>query len=186
MKIRIKNNQNIKHGGDVVSLINKLPFEFHLPGHNYTGPGTNLELNIEKGLKPINDVDKAALKHDLEYSENKDLEKRHIADRDMINSISKNPSLEAKFVSSIMSIKEKLGLGLNENDIEKRFKEFLEDKKHKKIIVKPKDDQIRLSLESLYKLHTFIKNDLILFQPEDCYDYEIHKKNNSEYYQFFK
>ena len=24
------------------SLVNKLPFEMHLPGHNFTGPGTKL------------------------------------------------------------------------------------------------------------------------------------------------
>ena len=23
------------------TLVNKLPFEMHLPGHNFTGPGTN-------------------------------------------------------------------------------------------------------------------------------------------------
>ena len=31
------------HGGSFLnSLVNKLPFEIHLPGHNFTGPGTKL------------------------------------------------------------------------------------------------------------------------------------------------
>ena len=29
-------------------LVNKLPFEMHLPGHTFTGPGTKLN----KGLNP--------------------------------------------------------------------------------------------------------------------------------------
>ena len=28
-------------GSFLNSLVNKLPFEMHLPGHNFTGPGTN-------------------------------------------------------------------------------------------------------------------------------------------------
>ena len=35
------------------TLVNKLPFEFHLPGHNFTGPGTRLDrrLNPDDTLK---------------------------------------------------------------------------------------------------------------------------------------
>ena len=29
--------------------INKPPFELHLPGHNFTGPGTKLDKKIECG-----------------------------------------------------------------------------------------------------------------------------------------
>ena len=28
-------------GSFLNTLVNKLPFEMHLPGHNFTGPGTN-------------------------------------------------------------------------------------------------------------------------------------------------
>ena len=29
-------------GSFLNTLVNKLPFEIHLPGHNFTGPGTKL------------------------------------------------------------------------------------------------------------------------------------------------
>jgi len=54
--------------GLVNSLINNLPFEIHLPGgYQYAGPGTNLELKLEKGVKPKNKLDEAAMFHDLAY-----------------------------------------------------------------------------------------------------------------------
>ena len=55
-------------------MVNKLPFEIHLPGHNFTGPGTKLykRLNPDGTPKewsiPINRVDNAAYHHDLCYS----------------------------------------------------------------------------------------------------------------------
>ena len=33
-------------------LINKLPFEMHLPGHNFTGPGTNLSKRLNEDGSP--------------------------------------------------------------------------------------------------------------------------------------
>ena len=48
------------------TLVNKLPFEMHLPGHNFTDPGTKLykRLNPDGTPKewsiPINRVDNAA------------------------------------------------------------------------------------------------------------------------------
>ena len=55
------------------SLVNKLPFEMHLPGHNFAGPGTKLykRLNPDGTPKewsiPINRVDNAAYHHDICY-----------------------------------------------------------------------------------------------------------------------
>ena len=60
------------------SLVNKLPFEMHLPGHNFTGTGTKLykRLNPDRTPKelsiPINRVDNAACHHDLGYSKHED------------------------------------------------------------------------------------------------------------------
>ena len=36
-------------GSFLNTLVNKLPFEMHLPGHNFTGPGTKLykRLNLD-------------------------------------------------------------------------------------------------------------------------------------------
>ena len=41
--------------------------EFHLPGHNFTGPGTQLKYRLERGDEPINKVDALSLHHDMRY-----------------------------------------------------------------------------------------------------------------------
>ena len=53
-------------GSFLNTLVNKLPFEMHLPGHIFIGPGTNLykRLNPDETPKewciPISRVDNAA------------------------------------------------------------------------------------------------------------------------------
>ena len=65
------------------SLVNKLPFQMHLPGHNFTGPGTKLykRLNPDGTPKewsiPINRVDNAAYHHDLCSSKHDDTKTRN-------------------------------------------------------------------------------------------------------------
>lgn len=39
----------------------------HLPGHNFTGPGTFARKRIALGIKPTNAVDEASMYHDLDY-----------------------------------------------------------------------------------------------------------------------
>jgi hypothetical protein len=74
--------QSVKGKGLVDSFINNLPFELHLPGgYQYAGPGTNLELRLEKGIKPKNKLDEAAMFHDIAYNNSKSLEDRHVADK---------------------------------------------------------------------------------------------------------
>lgn len=44
--------------------------EFHLPGHNFTGPGTQLQARLEgggKNAKPVNAVDALSVDHDIFY-----------------------------------------------------------------------------------------------------------------------
>ena len=41
--------------------------EWHLPGHNFTGPGTQLKYRLEQGYEPVNKVDALSLHHDLRY-----------------------------------------------------------------------------------------------------------------------
>jgi len=41
--------------------------EWHLPGHNFTGPGTRLEERLERGDEPVNRVDELSLHHDIRY-----------------------------------------------------------------------------------------------------------------------
>jgi hypothetical protein len=43
------------------------PGEIHFPGHNYTGPGTQIEARLERGDKPVDEVDAIAKEHDIDY-----------------------------------------------------------------------------------------------------------------------
>ena len=109
--------------GVVNDLLNSgmLP-EMHLPGHNYTGPGTKVRQRLLRGDKPINQLDKAAQFHDLAYLAFKKPEERHIFDKKLQNEAwdivkNKNASLrdkmEAGLVSGLMYGKRKLGLGVS-------------------------------------------------------------------------
>ena len=82
----------------------KFPGEMHLAGHNFTGPGTNLDKRLNQDLtpnewsQPINRVDKAACHHDLAYAKHPDTASRNVADRIMINQLNSisNPTAREK------------------------------------------------------------------------------------------
>ncbi|KAK7605155.1 hypothetical protein V9T40_007013 [Parthenolecanium corni] len=69
-----------KLGGLVNRAIDALPFPLHLPGYNYAGPGTHLERNLEMGVQPVNKLDKAAMYHDIAYSDSKNTRMHREAD----------------------------------------------------------------------------------------------------------
>ena len=103
------------------SLMNKLPFEIHLPGHKRTGPGTKLHkrLNPDGTLKewsiPINRVDNAAYHHDLGYSKHDDTKTRNeVCDKTIFGELSGNvnPTLRERIYKSIVEklIKAKINL----------------------------------------------------------------------------
>jgi len=147
--IFILNNKIFEGKGVINRIINKLPFQIHLPGHNYTGPGTNLYLNMEKNIAPINKVDEAAFIHDNEYSINKTDEARRISDEKLIEKAreifnDKNSTLkektEAFAVEQLLEAKNFFGGQLAENkdliSITNKFKKFLmNDKNIKKIVL---------------------------------------------------
>lgn len=41
--------------------------EYHLGCHNFTGPGTRIDLNEVKNFKPYNDIDACSKQHDIDY-----------------------------------------------------------------------------------------------------------------------
>lgn len=111
-------------GGSLNTLINKLPVEMHLPGHNFTGPGTKLNKRInpdgtpKSWSKPINRVDEAAYRHDLCYATNSDTATRNkVCDKAMLSDLKGivNPSLRERMdrsiVSKIIGTKAKFGWG---------------------------------------------------------------------------
>ena len=118
-------------GGSVLNkFINNLPVEMHLPGHNFTGPGTKLnkrlnpDLTPKKWSKPINRVDKAAYNHDICYLKNNDTMTRNaVCDKNMLKKLKGiyNPTIrermERGLVSSLIGTKARFGWGLNKKKL---------------------------------------------------------------------
>ena len=105
------------------TLVNKVPFEMHLPSHNFTGPGTKLykRLNPNGTPKewsiPINKVDNAAYHHDLYYTKHDDTKTRNeVCDKTMLGELNGivNPILRERIDNSIVGkqIKAKVNFGL--------------------------------------------------------------------------
>lgn len=111
-----------KHGKGIInSVIDKLPIELHLPGgYQYCGPGTKLEKRVKRGDMGINPLDAACKQHDIEYSQHKDIQERHKADKILAERAwERFKSKDAKFgeqasallITNAMKAKTKLGMG---------------------------------------------------------------------------
>ncbi|XP_044582972.1 uncharacterized protein LOC123263990 [Cotesia glomerata] len=75
-------HRRVKGKGLVNRIINKLPFELHIPSYQYCRPGTKLAKRLARGDPGINQLDAACKKHDIAYSNNREnLEARHEADK---------------------------------------------------------------------------------------------------------
>jgi hypothetical protein len=108
--------------GIVNEAINRLPFELHLPGYQFCGPGTKLRKRIIRGDVGINPLDAACKEHDIAYSVHKDnIKERHVADRVLQEKAwkrvkSSDASIGEKTaawtVTNIMKAKRKLGMGM--------------------------------------------------------------------------
>lgn len=130
-KTLIKKYKRKQRGGDfqsspILSAILRpfttaeYPGERHFFGHNYTGPGTRLDIRLDEnkrpkpGHEPVNRVDAAALKHDIAYK-SKDLRIRHKADIDLIHDLNniQNPTKEEKKQMKLvkLAMKGKIFLG---------------------------------------------------------------------------
>lgn len=140
----------MKGKGLLNSLINRLPFELHLPGYNYCGPGTHLRKRLKRGDKGINPLDNACMQHDIAYDNYSNLEDRHKADiilKDMAKkrSRSKDAStgekLSSWLVNKVMKVKLKSGGGT------KTFRSSLAKLKSHMKKLKPKNnnDAIRFA-----------------------------------------
>lgn len=128
-------------GGLVNSLINNLPFELHLPGYNYCGPGTKLEKRLARGDRGVNKLDDACMQHDIAYTRFNDLDNRHKADLELLNMASqrlkskdarKGEKLASWLVSKVMKRKLKSGAGMkNFKSIVTKLKRSIKKKKPK-------------------------------------------------------
>ena len=121
----IKSGTRHKGGSILNKVINNLPVEMHLPGHNFTGPGTKLNIRLNPDLtpkswsKPINRIDKAAYNHDVCYLKNMDTKTRNdVCDKNMLKELDGiyNPSIrermERGLVSRLIGTKKRFGWGV--------------------------------------------------------------------------
>ncbi|KYQ50678.1 hypothetical protein ALC60_10221 [Trachymyrmex zeteki] len=100
--------------------INALPFELHIPGYQFCGPGTRLEKRLARGDRGINPLDAAYREHDIAYSHSNELAKRHTADKLLAEEarkhiVTRDSSLGERAAATVvwvMKVKTKFGMGL--------------------------------------------------------------------------
>ena len=122
----ISNHQRVRRiggSGLINKLINKLPFELHIPGYNFCGPGTKLQKRLDRGDNGVNGLDEACKEHDIAYSVSDDLNHRHKADHQLYekavariksNNARFGEKLAASTVAALMKAKTKFGMGVSE------------------------------------------------------------------------
>lgn len=128
-------------GGLVNSVINNLPFELHLPGYNYCGPGTKLQKRLLRGDRGVNKLDEACMHHDIAYQNHTDLPNRHKADLQLLNmakqrlrskDAGKGEKLSSWLVSKVMKAKIKSGAGIKTfNSFVSKIRSKIRKLKHK-------------------------------------------------------
>lgn len=104
--VRLRLKLRSEGSGLLNTLINKLPFELHIPGYQYCGPGTKLEKRLQRGDKGVNALDEACKEHDIAYSQSDNLTERHEADRKLYKK-----ALE-RFKSSSAGVGERIAAGV--------------------------------------------------------------------------
>lgn len=127
-----RKQKRAKRGSGLLNkLINNLPFELHIPGYNYCGPGTKLAKRLARGDRGINPLDNACLTHDLQYSRFKDTLSRNEADKVLADEAyqrfkasdsSVGEKIAALGISGVMKAKAKLGMGIRKKKHIKRRK----------------------------------------------------------------
>ena len=153
-------------GGSILNkMINNLPIEMHLLGHNFTGPGTKLNKRLNADLtpkewsKPINRIDKAAYHHDICYLKNNDTATRNnVCDKNMLKEMKDiyNPTLrermERGLVSTLIGTKKRFGWGVTTGTgyIKKKKFSVLAEELHKP--VKRKFNKRRVLVNGIDKI----------------------------------
>jgi transposase InsO family protein len=147
-------------GGDIVSTISKvakkigIPLKnIHLPGHNYTGPFTELHKRLDENdnplpeFQPFNQIDRIAMHHDINYRKaDKGEGTRHEADKIMLNELDAiktkgiREKLDYAIVKPIIWMKHKLGLGIDPGEAEELLKPIRTKFKRRRVFVFNIDD----------------------------------------------
>ena len=126
-----------------------LPFEMHLPGYNFAGPGTNLKKRLnsddtpKEHSKPINKIDEIAMKHDICYRDHLTTKERNkICDNKMLSDLKNTKTvgikewLDKSIVRNLIGAKKTLGLGALTSDLaEELHKPIVKKFKKRRVIV---------------------------------------------------
>ena len=168
-------------GGSILNkMINNLPVEMHLLGHNFTGPGTKLNKRLNADLtpkewsKPINRIDKAAYHHDICYLKNNDTATRNnVCDNNMLNEMKNiyNPTLrermERGLVSTLIGTKKRFGWGVATGTgyIKKKKFSVLAEELHKP--VKRKFKKRRVMVNGIDKIWAADLADMKAFKDDN-------------------
>ena len=100
-------------GLDIQKWLAKPGIEWHVPGYQFSGPGTKLQKRLKRGNKGINRLDRIAKQHDIDYTAGRSLKDKHKADRKMIKSIERLPGSKTLTEHAIKKIMQaKVGLNL--------------------------------------------------------------------------
>ena len=114
------------NGGDIVSSLanfsNRIGIplrNWHLPGHKFTGPFTELDKRLDEhdnplpGYEPFNQIDEIAMKHDICYRDN---ENRKDCDKEMLDRLNAlrtrgiREKIDYGLVKPVIWLKYKLGI----------------------------------------------------------------------------
>lgn len=118
-KTRIKNKKTTGRG-ILNSVINNLPFEMHIPGYRFCGPGTKLDKRLKAGQRGINKLDDVCRLHDIAYESPKltdrkkadDLLSKEAIERVRAKDASIGEKIAALSVAGLMKAKSAIGGGL--------------------------------------------------------------------------
>ncbi len=166
---------DFRRGGSLLNkLINSLPFEAHIPGYRFCGPGTKLEKRLARRDEGINPLDNYCKEHDIAYAQSKDLKSRHIADKLLAErawtrvsapDAKRGERIAAFAVTNAMKAKVKLGAGMKNVKNNKTLKNIkkknvkVQKKKHlrdaikaaKSVLKKSKTKELKVLVPAVLK-----------------------------------
>ena len=99
-------------GVDIQTFLAKFG-ELHWPGYQYMGPSTKLEKRLKRCDPGINQLDKIAKQHDIDYSRSAIFPDKWKVDAKMIKAIERLPgkkTMTERIVKKVMKAKKRLKL----------------------------------------------------------------------------
>jgi len=120
--------------------INALLIELHILGYQFCGLGTHLEKPFARGNRSINPLDAACRNHDIAHSRSKDLTKRHVTDKILVEEARKRITAKNSILGeraaaiAVWLMTAKIGMGLKIKKKKPMKKQILPITKHGRIM----------------------------------------------------